>query len=51
MREAVNVRGGIFTDAVLLLAGVLWIGLEGAPSWPGWVCAGAGFVLTIRAGH
>ena len=51
VRQAVNVRGGIFTGAVLLLAGVLWIGLEVAPSWPGWVCAGAGFVLTIRAGH
>ena len=51
VREAVNVRGGIFTGAVLLLAGVLWIGLEAAPPWPGWLCAATGLVLTIRTGR
>ena len=50
-RYAADVRGGILTGAVLLLAGVLWLGLEAVPVWPGWVCAGAGFVLTIRAGR
>ena len=49
--KAVNVRGGIFTGAVLLLAGVLWIGLEAAPVWLGWLCAGTGLVLTIRTGR
>ena len=51
VRKAVNVRGGIFTGAVLLLAGVLWIGLEAAPVWLGWLCAGTGLVLTIRTGR
>ena len=51
VREAVNVRSRIFTGAVLLLAGVLWIGLGAAPPWPGWVCAGVGLVLTIRSGR
>jgi ubiquinone biosynthesis protein len=51
VRETVNVRGGIFTGAVLLLAGVLWIGLEAVPVWPGWLCAGTGLVLTIRTGR
>ena len=50
-RQAVNVGVGIFTGAVLLLAGVLWIGLEVVPAWPGWLCAGAGLVLTIRVGR
>jgi ubiquinone biosynthesis protein len=49
LRAAVG--GGGFSGAVLLLAGVLWVGLEAVPAWLGWGCAGAGLVLTIRAGR
>ena len=42
---------GVLPGAVLLLAGVLWIGLEAAPAWLGWVCAGAGLFSTIRTGR
>ncbi len=34
-----------FAGAVLLIAGVLWTGLEAAPVWVGWIGAGAGLLL------
>jgi len=50
-RKAVFGSGGLPAGAVLLLAGVAWIGLEAAPAWLGWGIAGAGLVLTLRAGR
>ncbi len=34
-----------FAGAVLLIAGVLWTGLEAEPVWLGWIGAGAGLLL------
>ncbi len=39
----------VVAGAVLLLAGVVWLGLETAPGWPGWVGAGVGLVLVLRS--
>jgi ubiquinone biosynthesis protein len=36
------------SGAALLIAGVLWIGLEAAPSWVGWLAGAAGLVLSLR---
>ena len=36
------------SSAALLIAGVLWIGLEADPSWAGWLAAAAGLVLSLR---
>ncbi len=36
------------SGAALLLAGVLWIGLEAAPGWLGWVAAAAGLAISLR---
>jgi ubiquinone biosynthesis protein len=35
--------------AALLIAGVLWTGLDAAPSWIGWAGGAAGFVLLLVA--
>ena len=40
-----------FAGAVLLIAGVLWIGLEAAPVWVGWIGAGAGLLLLFVGGR
>lgn len=37
------------SGAALLLAGVLWIGLEAAPGWLGWVAAAAGLAISLRS--
>ena len=51
LRDALFGNAGSLTGAVLLLAGVLWVGLEAAPAWLGWGSAGAGLVLTLRTGR
>lgn len=43
--------GRRFAGAVLLIAGVLWTGLEAAPIWLGWVGAGAGLLLLFVRGR
>ena len=40
-----------FAGAVLLIAGVLWTGLEAAPVWVGWIGAGAGLLLLFVGGR
>ncbi len=42
--------GRQFAGAVLLIAGVLWTGLEAAPVWVGWIGAGAGLLLLFVRG-
>ncbi|HEX7080924.1 MAG TPA: ubiquinone biosynthesis regulatory protein kinase UbiB [Gammaproteobacteria bacterium] len=39
----------LFAGAALLVAGVLWTGLETAPLWVGWLGAAVGLVLLLRA--
>jgi ubiquinone biosynthesis protein len=34
--------------AAVLIAGVLWVGLDAAPVWPGWLGAGIGLALVLR---
>jgi hypothetical protein len=34
--------------AAILVAGVLWLGLDVTPAWPGWLAAAAGLALTLR---
>ena len=36
------------TAAALLIAGVLWLGLDVTPGWPGWLAAVAGLALSLR---
>ncbi len=36
-----------FTGAAALVAGVIWIGLEAAPVWAGWLLAAAGLVFLL----
>ena len=48
-RGAFAAGAGLPGGAALLLAGVLWIGLEAAPVWLGWALAGLGLVLALRA--
>ncbi len=43
--------GRQFAGAVLLIAGVLWAGLEAAPVWVGWIGAGAGLLLLFVRGR
>ncbi|MFL2546429.1 MAG: ubiquinone biosynthesis regulatory protein kinase UbiB [Candidatus Rariloculaceae bacterium] len=35
--------------AAVLLAGVVWLGLDTTPGWPGWLAAAIGLVLTLRS--
>jgi len=51
IRKAFTLSGGLLAGAVLLLAGVLWIGLEATPTWFGWGPVAAGLALTFRAGR
>src|SRR5690606_40151373 len=37
------------TGAVLLIAGVLWAGLAAEPVWVGWIGAGLGLLMLLRA--
>ncbi|MEE8249714.1 MAG: ubiquinone biosynthesis regulatory protein kinase UbiB [Gammaproteobacteria bacterium] len=36
------------SGAALLIAGVLWIGLDAAPIWVGWLAAAAGLAVSLR---
>ena len=36
------------TAAALLIAGVLWLGLDVSPGWPGWLAAAVGLALSLR---
>ncbi len=38
------------SGAALLIAGVLWIGLEAAPGWLGWAGAAAGLLIGLGSG-
>jgi len=40
---------GALAGAALLISGAIWIGLEAAPLWAGWLGAGVGLALTLRA--
>ncbi|HEY5623557.1 MAG TPA: ubiquinone biosynthesis regulatory protein kinase UbiB [Gammaproteobacteria bacterium] len=40
---------GFLTGTAMLIAGVLWLGLDIAPVWPGWLAAIAGLGLTLRS--
>ena len=37
-----------FTTTALLIVGVLWLGLDLTPGWPGWLVAVSGLVLSLR---
>ena len=49
VRQAPVVSSELVVGAVLLLAGVLWIGLEATPAWFGWAPVAAGLIFTFRA--
>ena len=51
MRGPGRAFGRQFAGAVLLIAGVLWTGLEAAPVWAGWIGAGAGLLLLFVRGR
>ncbi len=40
----------MISGAALLIAGVLWIGLDAEPVWPGWLGTAAGLLIIVRAG-
>lgn len=42
--------GRSISGAALLIAGVLWIGMDTAPSWLGWVGAAVGLLITLGSG-
>ena len=44
---AASLQGAIASGA-LAISGALWLGLEAAPTWPGWAAAGLGAVLLLR---
>ena len=37
-----------FTTTALLIVGVLWLGLDLTPGWPGWLVVVSGLVLSLR---
>ena len=51
MRGPGRAFGRQFAGAVLLIAGVLWTGLEAAPVWVGWIGAAAGLLLLFVRGR
>ena len=46
-RRAAGLR--TLAGAAILIAGVLWLGLDVEPVWPGWIAAAGGFALTLWA--
>ena len=39
----------VIAGSALAICGVLWLGLEAAPAWPGWSAAGLGVALLFRS--
>ena len=39
----------VIAGGALAICGVLWLGLEAAPTWPGWSAAGLGVALLFRS--
>ena len=39
----------VIAGSALAICGVLWLGLEAAPTWPGWSAAGIGVALLFRS--
>ena len=39
----------VIAGSALAICGVLWLGLEAAPVWPGWSAAGVGVALLFRS--
>ena len=39
----------VIAGSALAICGVLWLGLEAAPAWPGWSAAGVGVALLFRS--
>lgn len=39
----------VIAGGALAICGVLWLGLEAAPTWPGWSAAGIGVALLFRS--
>lgn len=39
----------VIAGSALAICGVLWLGLEAAPTWPGWSAAGVGVALLFRS--
>ena len=39
----------VIAGGALAICGVLWLGLEAAPAWPGWSAAGVGVALLFRS--
>ncbi len=43
-----QIASNAVSAAALLIAGVLWLGLDVTPGWPGWLAAAAGLILSLR---
>lgn len=43
-----KIASNAVSAAALLIAGVLWLGLDVTPGWPGWLAAAAGLILSLR---
>lgn len=39
----------VIAGSALAICGVLWLGLDAAPTWPGWSAAGVGVALLFRS--
>jgi hypothetical protein len=46
LRQASRRRDGVTVGATILLGGLVWLGVNGAGAWPGWLLsvAGAGWL-------
>jgi ubiquinone biosynthesis protein len=44
-----QIASNAVSAAALLIAGVLWLGQDVTPGWPGWLAAAAGLILSLRA--
>ena len=45
-----KIADSVISGAALLIAGVLWIGLDAEPGWAGWLGTAAGLLIIVRAG-
>jgi len=46
--EGSKISDATVAGAALLIAGVLWIGLQATPAWPGWIGAAIGLAVVFR---
>ena len=50
LRQAGRRRDAVTVGAAILLGGLVWLGVNGAGAWPGWLLTGGGIVWALAAG-